>query len=119
MRINDWSSDVCSSDLKTLVFCATQSHAALVRDLINQVKDSTDPNYCHRVTADDGKLGEQHLRDFQDNATTIPTILTTSQKLSTGVDATNICHIVLMRPIRSAEHTSELQSLMRSTYAVF
>lgn len=86
---------------KTLVFCATQDHAALVRDLINQVKDSTNPNYCHRVTADDGAVGEQHLRDFQDNAKTIPTILTTSQKLSTGVDARNIRHIVLMRPIRS------------------
>lgn len=58
-------------------------------------------NYCHRVTADDGKIGEQHLRDFQDNAKTIPTILTTSQKLSTGVDARNVRHIVLMRPIRS------------------
>ncbi|MEB8388516.1 DEAD/DEAH box helicase family protein [Rhodobacteraceae bacterium KMM 6894] len=86
---------------KTLVFCATQAHAALVRDLINQVKDSTNPNYCHRVTADDGAMGEQHLRDFQDNDKTIPTILTTSQKLSTGVDARNVRHIVLMRPIRS------------------
>jgi type I restriction enzyme R subunit len=86
---------------KTLIFCATQAHAALVRDLINQVKDGTNPNYCHRVTADDGALGEQHLRDFQDNDKTIPTILTTSQKLSTGVDARNVRHIVLMRPIRS------------------
>lgn len=86
---------------KTLVFCATQDHAALVRDLINQVKDSKNPHYCHRVTADDGAVGEQHLRDFQDNEKTIPTILTTSQKLSTGVDARNIRHIVLMRPIRS------------------
>ena len=86
---------------KTLVFCATQDHAALVRDLINQVKDSNNPNYCHRVTADDGAIGEQHLRDFQDNEKTIPTILTTSQKLSTGVDARNVRHIVLMRPIRS------------------
>jgi type I restriction enzyme R subunit len=86
---------------KTLVFCATQAHAALVRDLINQVKDSTNPNYCHRVTADDGAIGDQHLRDFQDNDKTIPTILTTSQKLSTGVDARNVRHIVLMRPINS------------------
>lgn len=86
---------------KALVFCATQAHAALVRDLINQVKASTDPNYCHRVTADDGAVGEQHLRAFQDNEKTIPTVLTTSQKLSTGVDARNVRHIVLMRPIRS------------------
>jgi len=86
---------------KTLVFCAMQDHALAVRDLINQMKTSTDPNYCQRVTANDGELGEQHLRDFQDNEKTIPTILTTSQKLSTGVDARNIRNIVLMRPINS------------------
>jgi len=86
---------------KTLVFCATQDHALAVRDLINQMKTSRDPNYCQRVTANDGALGEQHLRDFQDNERTIPTILTTSQKLSTGVDARNIRNIVLMRPINS------------------
>ena len=86
---------------KTLVFCATQAHAALVRDLINQVKKSSDPNYCVRVTAEDGALGDQWLRTFQDNEKTIPTILTTSQKLSTGVDARNVRNIVLMRPINS------------------
>lgn len=86
---------------KTLVFCATQEHAARVRNYINQVKDNPDPHYCERVTADDGKLGEQHLREFQDNEKTLPTILTTSHKLSTGVDARNIRNIVLMRPIKS------------------
>jgi type I restriction enzyme R subunit len=86
---------------KTLVFCSTQDHALAVRDLINQIKTGTDPNYCQRVTANDGALGEQHLRDFQDNEKSIPTILTTSQKLSTGVDARNIRNIVLMRPINS------------------
>ncbi len=68
---------------------------------MNQIKTSSDPNYCQRVTADDGALGEQYLRDFQDNEKTIPTILTTSQKLSTGVDARNVRNIVLMRPVNS------------------
>jgi type I restriction enzyme R subunit len=86
---------------KTLVFCATQSHALLVRDLVNQIKKSKEPNYCQRVTADDGALGEEHLRIFQDSEKTIPTILTTSQKLSTGVDARNIRNIVLLRPVAS------------------
>lgn len=86
---------------KTIVFCATQIHAAAVRDLINQFSDSTPPNYCHRVTANDGSLGEKQLRQFQDNEKTIPTILTTSQKLSTGVDAPEIRNIVLMRPVKS------------------
>jgi type I restriction enzyme, R subunit len=84
---------------KTLVFCATQDHAAKVRDLINQAKTSTDPNYCVRVTANDGAMGEHWLRVFQDNEKTVPTILTTSQKLSTGVDARNIRNIVLLRPV--------------------
>lgn len=86
---------------KTLVFCATQAHAARVRDYINQIKTVPDPSYCERVTANDGDIGEDHLRAFQDNEKSIPTILTTSQKLSTGVDARNIRNIVLMRPIKS------------------
>ena len=86
---------------KTLVFCATQLHAAAVRDYINQIKDSDDPHYCERVTAEDGDIGEQHLREFQDNEKSVPTILTTSQKLSTGVDARNVRNIVLMRPVKS------------------
>ncbi|MEI8133589.1 MAG: DEAD/DEAH box helicase family protein [bacterium] len=91
----------CDQNDKALVFGATQKHALLLRDLINQVKTSHDPGYCERVTADDGARGEQFLRDFQDNEKSVPTILTTSQKLSTGVDARNIRNIVLMRPVNS------------------
>ena len=86
---------------KSIVFCATQKHALAVRDLVNQNADSTNANYCHRVTADDGNLGEQHLRNFQDNEKIIPTVLTTSQKLSTGVDAPELRNIVLMRTVNS------------------
>ncbi|RLA46691.1 MAG: restriction endonuclease subunit R [Gammaproteobacteria bacterium] len=93
--------DTIKQRQKTLVFCATQVHALAVRDLINQMKISKEPNYCVRVTANDGELGEQHLRTFQDNEKSIPTILTTSQKLSTGVDARDIRNIVLMRPVNS------------------
>ncbi len=93
--------DMIDQSQKTIVFCATQDHAAAVRDLINQTKSSKDPNYCVRVTAHDGAAGETWLRAFQDNEKTIPTILTTSQKLSTGVDARNVRNIVLMRPVNS------------------
>ncbi len=86
---------------KTIVFCATQAHAALVRDLINQAKKNKNPLYCVRVTAFDWLQWEMYLRDFQDNEKTIPTILTTSQKLSTGVDARNVRNIVLLRPVNS------------------
>uniref|UniRef100_A0A1S7LL56 Putative type I restriction enzyme EcoKI R protein. [hsdR] n=1 Tax=Magnetococcus massalia (strain MO-1) TaxID=451514 RepID=A0A1S7LL56_MAGMO len=86
---------------KTIVFCATQAHAAAVRNLINQEKNSSDPDYCVRVTAHDGAEGERFLRIFQDNEKSIPTILTTSKKLSTGVDARNVRNVVLMRPVNS------------------
>jgi type I restriction enzyme R subunit len=93
--------DEANQNEKAIIFCATQDHAAAVRDLVNQMKKSKEPNYCVRVTANDGIIGEQFLREFQDNEKMIPTILTTSQKLSTGVDARNIRNIVLMRPVNS------------------
>jgi type I restriction enzyme, R subunit len=99
-RVQIFMNEMNQND-KTLVFCATQDHALAVRDLINQMKKSKDSNYCARVTANDGERGEQFLREFQDNEKSVPTILTTSQKLSTGVDARNIRNIVLMRPINS------------------
>ncbi len=86
---------------KSLVFCANQEHAAAVRELINQHKRDKDPHYCVRVTANDGARGEAWLRQFQDNEKRIPTILTTSHKLSTGVDARDVRNIVLLRPVNS------------------
>ncbi len=99
-RVEIFMADIDQKE-KTIVFCATQAHALLVRDLINQTKTSNNPDYCQRVTAEDGKLGDEALRAFQDNEKNIPTILTTSQKLSTGVDARNVRNIVLMRPVNS------------------
>jgi type I restriction enzyme R subunit len=93
--------DSINQDEKTIVFCATQTHAGVVRDLINQYKKSSNPDYCVRVTANDGAIGDTYLSQFQDNDRTIPTILTTSQKLSTGVDARNIRNVVLLRPVNS------------------
>ena len=86
---------------KTLVFCANQAHAAKIRDYINQASPNVPIDYCVRVTANDGKDGETFLRIFQDNEKKIPTILTTSRKLSTGVDALNVRNIVLLRPVKS------------------
>ncbi len=100
-RVHYWM-DRINPQQKTIVFCATQAHAGMVRDFINQyaVKNgwTTNASYCVRITANDGKAGETDLKIFQDNEKTIPTILTTSRKLSTGVDARNVRNIVLMRP---------------------
>ncbi|MDQ6990206.1 MAG: DEAD/DEAH box helicase family protein, partial [Mariprofundaceae bacterium] len=101
MRVRYWM-DLINPHEKTIVFCAKQSHAGEVRDIINQYARqqgwTTNSHYCVRVTANDGVAGEGDLRTFQDNEKTIPTILTTSRKLSTGVDARNVRNIVLMRP---------------------
>ena len=101
MRVRYWMDRINPHD-KTIVFCATQEHAGMVRDFINQYavekKWTSNPGYCVRVTANDGSAGESDLKVFQDNEKTIPTILTTSRKLSTGVDARNVRNIVLMRP---------------------
>ncbi len=100
-RVQYWM-DKMNPKEKTIVFCARQEHAGMVRDYINQyaIKRgwTTNNSYCVRVTATDGKAGETDLKIFQDNEKTIPTILTTSRKLSTGVDARNVRNIVLMRP---------------------
>ena len=88
-------------DEKSIIFCATQKHAMIVRDMVNKHKQRPASNYCERVTADDGEVGEATLRAFQDNEKMLPTILTTSYKLSTGVDARNVRNIVLMRPIQN------------------
>lgn len=99
-RVKEFLNQI-NPDEKSIVFCSTQKHAAIVRDMINKHSKKKNPDYCKRVTADDDKKGEEDLREFQDNEKTLPTILTTSRKLSTGVDARNVRNIVLLRPINN------------------
>lgn len=86
---------------KTIIFCENQNHALTMRDMINKYKTVKDPHYCVRVTSDEGKIGRELLEKFQDNDKDIPTILTSSQMLTTGVDARNVRNIVLDRTIGS------------------
>lgn len=89
---------------KTMVFCVDQEHAdemrrALVHlntDLVQQF-----PDYVCRVTADEGDIGRGHLSRFQDVETASPVILTTSQLLTTGVDAPTCKNVVLVRIVNS------------------
>ncbi len=99
-RVKDMLAAINQNE-KTIVFCANQAHALMIRDLINQEADSKPTDYCVRVTANDGSIGDTYLNQFKDNEKLLPTILTTSQKLTTGVDARNVRNIVLMRPINS------------------
>ncbi|RKW21873.1 DEAD/DEAH box helicase, partial [Candidatus Gracilibacteria bacterium] len=86
---------------KTIIFCVDQGHALRMRDAINKYKTVTDPDYCVRVTSDEGEIGRNFLERFQDNDANIPVILTSSQMLTTGVDAKNVRNIVLVRNIGS------------------
>lgn len=86
---------------KTIVFCANQSHALDLRDAINDFKEVTDPDYCVRITSDEGIIGRRFLELFQDNMKDVPVILTSSKMLTTGVDALNVRNIVLTAPIGS------------------
>ncbi|NQY10286.1 MAG: DEAD/DEAH box helicase family protein [Flavobacteriales bacterium] len=86
---------------KTIVFCVNQDHALELRDMINQFKKVSDPNYCVRVTSDEGTIGRTFLESFQDNDKDIPVILTSSKMLTTGIDARNVRNIVLTSSIGS------------------
>lgn len=86
---------------KTIVFCENQNHALTMRDMINKHKKVKDTHYCVRVTSDEGKVGRELLEKFQDNDKDIPTIITSSQMLTTGVDARNVRNVVLDRTVGS------------------
>jgi type I restriction enzyme R subunit len=87
---------------KTIVFCVDQEHAdEMRRALGNLNKDlvSRYPDYVCRVTSIEGDIGRGHLGRFQELETDTPVILTTSQMLTTGVDAPTCKNIVLARVI--------------------
>jgi len=89
---------------KTIVFCVDQEHASEMRAALNNLNSDLSqqhPDYVCRVTADEGDIGRGHLGRFQDVDTRIPTILTTSQLLTTGVDAPTCKNIVLARVVGS------------------
>jgi len=86
---------------KTIVFCVNQKHAMDMKIAIDKYKSIKDNNYCVRVTSDEGAIGRNFLEMFQNNDRDIPTILTSSKMLTTGVDAKNVRNIVLAAPIKS------------------
>ncbi len=86
---------------KTIIFCVDQAHALRIRDSINKYKTIKDPDYCVRVTSNEWEIWVRFLERFQDNDNDIPVILTSSQMLTTGVDAKNVRNIVLVRNIWS------------------
>jgi len=89
---------------KTIVFCVDQEHADEMRRLLSNMNADLVqqfPDYVCRVTADEGDIGRGHLSRFQELETRTPTILTTSQLLTTGVDAPTVKNVVLIRVVGS------------------
>src|SRR3546814_7635804 len=111
MRISDWSSDVCSSDL-----------AVPIAFDVEQRKAKHGIGFLHRADRGRQRIGLRHARAVhQAGRATVA---------GAGVDAVELDHLPLSVPKRtserrprsiwrSEEHTSELQSLMRISYAVF
>lgn len=89
---------------KTIVFCVDQEHALEMRQALaalnaDLLKDH--PDYVCRVTSDEGDVGSAHRAKFQDVESQTPVILTTSQLLTTGVDAPTCKNVVLARVVGS------------------
>src|SRR3546814_9774352 len=106
MRISDWSSDVCSSDLETPAIAVA---VGLVRDHVARRSSAADVDETLEIRRGrDLELARQRHPDRQ-------------------IDRPRRDEAMLAHParprdriiVRSEEHTSELQSLMRISYAVF
>src|SRR3546814_3750667 len=109
MRISDWSSDVCSSDLRgdggaggILDAHALVQVLAVPRDDEQRVVDA-------HAEADHGAEDEGELGDVEHRSQDADASGADEDAEKRGGD----------REPRSEEHTSELQSLMRISYAVF
>ena len=96
---------------KTIVFCVDQEHASEMRSALSNLNSdlmAQSPDYVCRVTADEGDIGRGHLSRFQDVDTKVPTILTTSQLLTTGVDAPTCKNVVLARVVGSMSEFKQI-----------
>jgi type I restriction enzyme R subunit len=89
---------------KTIVFCVDQEHALDMRIALNNANADLTKihlHYVERVVSEEGSVGRGHLDNFQDPEKEVPVILTTSQMLTTGVDAPTCRNVVLFRAINS------------------
>ncbi len=96
---------------KTIVFCVDQEHASEMRTALNNLNADLvkqHPDYVCRVTSNEGDIGRGHLSRFQDVDTKVPTILTTSQLLTTGVDAPTCKNVVLARVVGSMSEFKQI-----------
>src|SRR3546814_10805239 len=132
MRISDWSSDVCSSDLLNQL--PPQSQQPIIT---LSTGESTDSMYIgfYSDTLAGNQITDYLLRVVKPKLQTVPGVQTAEilgerqfalrawldpDKLAAhGLTAQDIYAAMAANNYRSEEHTSELQSLMRISYAVF
>jgi type I restriction enzyme R subunit len=89
---------------KTIVFCVDQEHAEEMRKSLNNCNADIardHPEYVVRVVSDEGQIGRGYLDRFMDVETLVPTLVTTSQMMTTGVDVPTCKNVVLARVINS------------------
>ena len=89
---------------KTIVFCANQEHADQMRRALHNANSDLTPqhsDYAVRIVSDEQEIGKGHLSRFCDTEAQFPVIATTSEMLSTGVDAPTVRNVVLFRPVGS------------------
>src|SRR3546814_2306448 len=104
MCISDWSSDVCSSDL--LVVTDHAGHAEAMRAAGSSAKEADADHIMHLALSDPkDQNSPRHIRTFGRTEDLVKGELLLDKETETNT--------------RSEEHTSELQSLMRISYAVF
>src|SRR3546814_7999462 len=119
MRISDWSSDVCSSDLQLQQVAEQEGRQAPLEDRLVPAEQHAEPEQARQV--DEG-VADQH-GDGRRQHVAVPAAFGEPAAGSGGEDVAD--QVAAGRPghvgeaERSEEHTSELQSLMRTSYAVF
>ena len=89
---------------KTIVFCVDQEHADTMREILSNLNAEhvqRYPDYVSRITADEGDFGRDRLSRFQDIEDDSVIIVTTSQLLTTGVDAPTVKNIAIARGVGS------------------
>ncbi|MCK5833130.1 DEAD/DEAH box helicase family protein, partial [bacterium] len=102
--IVDYLNEAGIYDNKTIIFCVDQEHAEKIRDRIREIIPDVlidNPDFCERVTSDEGNIGLNHLGNFKDVEKNSPGILTSSQMLTTGVDMPTVKNVILFAKIES------------------
>src|SRR3546814_9324616 len=117
MRISDWSSDVCSSDLLVDRVVVPVAH----RDIKQRHEDRRDALLVGHPSFGVRRRNRKPGRQAR-SASRICLLAEAVEQVGSALAVVGLPGVSFRatgKPLRSEEHTSELQSLMRISYAVF